>query len=259
MANTNCSNIADTISINITNTDLPPGFCHESMDATLDAFVVTMSATVDGNAASFTAGDGEPPQGDRNKLWFKQDGSSCAPLGWHWWNGTTTAWEGVPMAADITTLPNSAPPVGSIIMYGVAAAPTNWLLCDGGTFDSGTYAALATLLDDTYGTVSGTTYKLPDLRSRVPVGYSATSPDSDRSARALNASGGKETVTLTTEEIPAHTHTLASVWAYLQGTPDSVEGTGTSGTISATGSTGGGGAHENMPPFIATNFIIRAK
>ena len=98
MANTNCNSIADTISINITNTDLPSGFCHNSMDETLDAFVAVMSASVVGEAASFTAGDGEPIAGDRNKLWFKQDASTCKPLGWQWWNGSASppAWEYAP-------------------------------------------------------------------------------------------------------------------------------------------------------------------
>lgn len=103
MANVNCSDLSNSITINITNTDLAPGFCHEDMDTTLDAFVATMSATVAGNAASFTSGDGEPIADDRNKLWFKQDGSTCSPLGWHWWNGTNTDWEAVAVPNDALT------------------------------------------------------------------------------------------------------------------------------------------------------------
>lgn len=59
---------------------------------------------------------------------------------------------------------------GSIVMYAGTAAPANWLLCNGGTFSSLTYPTLATVVGDTYGVHSGTTYFLPDLRSRVPWG-----------------------------------------------------------------------------------------
>lgn len=69
-------------------------------------------------------------------------------------------------------------PCGAILMYTNVNAPTGWLVCDGSSFSSTTYPELAAVLGDTYGTHSGTTYFLPDLRRRAPMGHS-TAPGSD--------------------------------------------------------------------------------
>ena len=63
-------------------------------------------------------------------------------------------------------------PVGSIVMYGAASAPTNWLLCDGAAVSRTTYADLFTAIGTTYGSGDGSaTFDLPDMQSRFPVGY----------------------------------------------------------------------------------------
>lgn len=110
-------------------------------------------------------------------------------------------------------------PTGSITQFAIATAPSGWLNCDGGTFSSATYPDLATLLGDTYGVHSGTTYHLPDFRGRVAVGVgtgvgdgSSGSTNSEPAgtaltARAIGAWGGAQTHALTALQMPRHTHT----------------------------------------------------
>ena len=95
----------------------------------------------------------------------------------------------------------SVPP-GAITAYVAAAAPTGWLLCDGSAVSRTTYAALFAVIASTYGAGDGTTtFNVPDLRGRIPVGKNAAT------FGALAATGGEETHILTSPaEIPSHTH-----------------------------------------------------
>ena len=112
----------------------------------------------------------------------------------------------------LTELLALALPIGSIQMYTKATAPTattnggTWLVCDGSSKVRTDYPDLHTLITNTYGTYpSGTTFLLPDLRSRVPVGYNEDFI-SVRSTRAIALGSGTETHTLLDAEIPKHTH-----------------------------------------------------
>ena len=116
----------------------------------------------------------------------------------------------------ITELLALALPIGTIQMYTKAdgTAPTattnggTWLVCNGATLVRTDYPDLHTLITNTYGTYpSGTTFLLPDLRSRVPVGYN-TDSISGRSTRAIAAVAGTETHTLLDAEIPKHAHPI---------------------------------------------------
>src|SRR3990167_3176576 len=78
----------------------------------------------------------------------------------------------------------AAPPTGSIFPYGASAAPTNYLLCDGTAVSRTTYAALFTAIGTTFGTGDGsTTFNVPDLRGRAPIGIGT---GSGLTARSLN-------------------------------------------------------------------------
>lgn len=92
-------------------------------------------------------------------------------------------------------------PAGSIIAYGGASVPNGWLECDGSAVSRSTYSALFTAIGTTWGIGNGsTTFNLPDLRDKVPMGASGT--------KALGSSGGAASVTLTTPNLPAHNHTV---------------------------------------------------
>lgn len=156
-------------------------------------------------------------------------------------------------------------PTGGIISFGGSSAPSGYLLCDGSAVSRTTYAALFAVLGTTYGTGDGsTTFNVPDLRGRSPLG---SGQGSGLTNRALGASGGEETHTLSIGEMPSHSHVHGVPWygsgnftynnpasgpAYRM-TPHPDDG---SGNVS-TNATGSGNAHSVMDPFMVTNFIIK--
>ncbi len=150
-------------------------------------------------------------------------------------------------------------PSGSMQMYAGASAPTGWLLCDGTSYLRTTYPTLFTSISTTFGAVDGTHFSVPDMRGRAPMGVGSgtgiVTGGSALTARALSAWTGEETHTLTTPEMPAHTHTFVGGG----GGATDVTGVGNSATgiTYTTASTGGGGAHQNMEPTLAVNFIIK--
>ncbi len=161
----------------------------------------------------------------------------------------------------------------------VGAEPAGWLLCDGRAVSRTTYTTLFAALGTTWGAGDGsTTFNLPDLRGRAPIGAGT---GTGLSARTLGATLGAETVVLSTAELPAHAHGGSTGAAGAKG-PE-VYGNGTNpGYISGfaphqwdTGgfigndngselvhahpisSEGGGGAHNNMTPSAVVNFLIK--
>lgn len=109
-----------------------------------------------------------------------------------------------------------------------------------------------------------TTFNLPNLVGKVPVGNNPSDPSE---FRAIGASGGSKTHTLTTSELPAHTHTQKSGQSGAGGAnlPPAgttygagiVSNTGGARDGQATGSTGSDGAHNNIQPYAVINYIIR--
>lgn len=248
----NCSNISNTQSVSLTAGTITSGFCHTSLQTTYEEFIARTTASLSGNLAGFVAGDDTPSASDQDKLWYRQNASNCNDhIGWHYYNTSTSAWE----------LLRSGPPVGSISMWYTGTPPTDWLICDGTTFSATDYPDLNTLL-------GGNT--LPDLKGRMPVGVgqqSNTKWDStaetytaDGTDFALADSGGTEDHKLTVAELASHTHTQIVD----RNTSDDFDTTGgNSGGVrnhnSQTTATGGDGAHNNLPPYLALNFIICAK
>ncbi len=86
-------------------------------------------------------------------------------------------------------------PTGSILPYGGATAPTNFLLCDGTAVSRATYAALFAILSTSYGVGDGAnTFNLPNLSGRFPLGYSASAPTktltfASRSSNTITVTG----------------------------------------------------------------------
>jgi microcystin-dependent protein len=98
------------------------------------------------------------------------------------------------------------PYIGQIFLVGFNFAPQGFALCDGSLLSITQNQTLFALIGTTYGGDGRTTFGLPDLRSRVPVGFSNTAVPGV-TPYALGTKSGSETVTLTVNQIPAHTHT----------------------------------------------------
>lgn len=104
-------------------------------------------------------------------------------------------------------------PAGIIMPFAGTVAPQGYLLCDGSAVDRTTYATLFGVIGTTFGAGDGsTTFNLPDLGGRVPLGVSST--------HLLGSTGGSETVTLTESELPSHVHVVPQ-----HGHEDTIEAT----------------------------------
>lgn len=161
---------------------------------------------------------------------------------------------------------SGALPVGATTGWCGSADPPGgiWMLCDGRAISRVTYAGLFAVLSTEYGAGDGsTTFNLPDFRGRVAVGAGA---GGGLTARALGAEGGEETHVLSTGEMPSHNHPAEIDVRGATGETSVTGGTrplATTGVQTAANSqvnttaTGGGGAHNNMPPFLVEGRIIR--
>lgn len=159
----------------------------------------------------------------------------------------------------------SQPFIGEIRIFAGNFPPAGWAFCNGATLSIAENEALYALIGITYGGDGMTTFKLPDLQGRSPVHMGA---QPGGSIHTIGQSGGVEQVTLTTAQLPSHTHQATSA-AHATGTSPS----GTRWAAQATngysdGSTasnlaadalrpaGGSQPHENMPPYLAVSYII---
>lgn len=165
----------------------------------------------------------------------------------------------------ITTEARADPFIGEIRMFGGNFAPRGWALCDGQLLPISANSSLFSILGTTFGGDGRTTFGLPDLRGRLAM-HPGTGPG--LTPRRLGAKGGSETETLTTQQIPAHNHRIAArsagpktrhpenaVLARRTRTysPDVADVLMAEQAVTATG---GGQAHNNIPPFQAVNYII---
>jgi microcystin-dependent protein len=156
----------------------------------------------------------------------------------------------------LPALGNGLAPVGSIIMFAGAAAnlPTGYLVCNGDAVSRSTYSVLFGLLSTDYGVGNGsTTFNLPDLRGRAPIGVGT---GTGLTARALADTTGTETHTLTQAQTPSFNHEIQMSAGGGDGTTY-VRGSSGGYSTSLTYGHGSGDAHPNMQPSIAINFIIK--
>jgi microcystin-dependent protein len=156
----------------------------------------------------------------------------------------------------------ATPFIGEIRLFAGTFAPRGYALCFGQLLPISQYTALFALIGTTYGGDGQTTFALPDLRGRVPVHQGPSV--------VMGQTYGTETVTLSSSQIPLHSHAQhSSTNAVNAGYgPSAVLGTSTttafygSGTpqvtmaAAAVDAAGSGQPHNNMAPFLALNFII---
>lgn len=156
----------------------------------------------------------------------------------------------------------ATPFIAQIQMFSFAFAPRNWAQCNGQLLPIAQNQALFSLLGTTYGGNGTTTFGLPDLRGRTPLHFGQGPGLSNRS---LGQVGGIESVTLTSTQIPSHTHTVsANTAAPTLGTPagnlwaqGNYSASGASPMAAGdVGNSGGSQPHPNLSPYLTINFCI---
>ena len=166
------------------------------------------------------------------------------------------------------------PFIGQIIMVGFNFAPRSYAFANGQILSINSNDALFSLFGTTYGGDGRSTFGLPQLNSRVPIHSGNNSTGPGLPAYRLGQRGGEETVTLTQNTIPGHTHTaklhgdgavgstgnpsggtLASAPFDFYGKPPSTNAPMHSSTVTVTGG-GSAQSHENRQPYLAINFCV---
>ena len=200
--------------------------------------------------------------------------------------------------------------IGSITAYAGQTVPEGYMICDGSILNKADYPELFDIIGTAYGGDGVDTFRIPNLLGKVITCVDVNDTDLD----TVGKTGGAKTVTLTTNEMPSHTHTFTGTAHNHPGTADSVRPMGNNrralispngynwtseigSTISGSSNTypmianwtgdlsgysstlahghaltinsttaggtndttGGDEAHENMPPYMALNYIIRVK
>lgn len=154
------------------------------------------------------------------------------------------------------------PYVGEIRMFAGNFAPAGWMFCEGQLLPISEYETLFNLIGTTYGGDGQSTFALPDLRGRLPLHQG--------NSFILAETGGAEEITLTVNQIPAHSHPLLSTTNQAQ-FPNPANALPATGVVSelywgdppeanaspqAVGSVGGSQPHTNFQPYLCVDFII---
>jgi len=153
--------------------------------------------------------------------------------------------------------------IGECRLVAFSFAPAGWNLCQGQVLPISENDTLFNLIGTTYGGDGQSTFALPDLQGRVPVHQG--------NGFSLAQTGGQESVTLTTPQMPAHTHSLMATGnngnsnllsgAVLAVTSAQIynaagPSANTPMNVRAIGPAGSGGPHDNLQPYLALNWII---
>ncbi len=161
----------------------------------------------------------------------------------------------------------SEPFIGQIVMFGGTFAPRGWAFCNGQLLSIAQNSALFAILGVTYGGNGQTTFALPNMQSRVPI-HPGQGPG--LSYYDLGQVGGSETVTLNTQQMPAHVHPgfvnatsedatgKSPINSVMATTQNAIYGPSTAeqGASFTTGIAGGTQPHPNIQPYLCVNFII---
>lgn len=153
---------------------------------------------------------------------------------------------------------------GEIRMVGATTiVPTHWFPCDGRSLLRTAYAELFTAIGTNYGNVDSTHFNVPDFRARLPMGYNTTGGIPTRN---IGESGGADSVTLTTSQLPSHNHAIPDLANATRESTGSTNGkaasSGSTGTqhnltnLGNTGNAGSGASVDILPRYLTVHYII---
>lgn len=154
------------------------------------------------------------------------------------------------------------PFVGEIRMFAGNFAPAGWMFCEGQLLPISENETLFNLIGTTYGGDGQSTFALPDLRGRLPLHQG--------NSFVLAETGGSEQITLTVNQIPAHSHALLASLNNATAASPTGNVTGQVGATQiyrevppaspmaaqAVSSVGGSQPHDNLQPYLCIDFII---
>ena len=149
-------------------------------------------------------------------------------------------------------------PAGSVQMFAGATAPPGYAICDGGAISRTGNPNLFAAIGVAYGAGDGsTTFNLPNLKGRIPVGQDAAQSEFN----TLGKAGGAKTHVLSVNEMPVHSHPqYVTANNGSEATRRDHASDGSSSRFpqgTNTGNAGGGQAHNNLQPYVVMNYIIR--
>lgn len=166
----------------------------------------------------------------------------------------------------------SQPYIGEIRLFAGNFAPNGWMYCSGQILPISEYDTLFNLIGTTYGGDGQSTFALPNMQGRLPIHNGSH----NGTTYVIGSNGGVEEVTLTTSQIPSHSHTMVgmaptgaapqgnathqsplsrlpaggSIKAFTATQPDVML------NAAAIDSAGGSQPHSNLMPYLCVNFII---
>jgi len=165
----------------------------------------------------------------------------------------------------------STPYVGEIRLFGFSRVPNGWFPCDGSLQSISEYEVLFTLIGTTYGGDGQSTFAMPNLSGRVPMHWGA---GPGLTPRVIGELSGTETVTLTTNQMPAHSHVMSATTAAANATAigstvelgalsgDTMYATDVTGangfatSLASTTMAGGNQPHDNLMPTLTVQYCI---
>lgn len=168
----------------------------------------------------------------------------------------------------ITNMNKRTSPCGTVAMFAGQNCPDGWLWCNGGVYKQSDYPKLYSIIGNYYGgSKQAGTFAVPNMTYRFPLGWGEGAAGN---IGTVGSTGGEDTHTLTFDEMPSHGHDISATqigwnttgvfatnigagdgWDYL-GRAD-----GSEKTRAVAQNSGGGKAHNNMPPYLVIKFMIR--
>jgi microcystin-dependent protein len=158
----------------------------------------------------------------------------------------STAWNVLAYFVPDSGLPTAGVPAGVVSAFAGSSAPSGYVMCDGSQLSRETFSSLFSVIGTTYGNGNGTTtFNVPNLKGRVPAGLDAFQTEFS----SLGLTGGAKQHTLTTNEMPSHTHTQNSHShtgsADSGGSHNHTASSAAAGSHNHTASTATAGAHDH--------------